>query len=331
MKFLDTKSDEIFVSFAVEEYVSEKEPLTEPVFMLWHTPPKIVVGRYQNIHTQVNEAYTEKHNIPIVRRRSGGGAVFLDYNTWQYTYWIPDENHEQADFRKCSTPVLEALRKMGVPAEFNGRNDILADGKKICGNSRFCTKYGVLHHGTIIFDADIETMVRALNVSDEKIVSKGIESVRQRVGKVKDYISGEMDTFQFAETLTRFCLGDNYEEYQLDAAAWKEIYDIAENKFKTWDWIYGSNPKFEKSVEKRFSFGSVGVIFNVERERFTDFSFSGDFFSNTDTVSFCEGIKGVSYSKESVLKFLREQNINVSELVCGMTEGELISLIFPVE
>jgi lipoate-protein ligase A len=176
-----------YYNLALEEYLLKETDPGDDLFMLWQNRPAIIVGRNQNTWDEINLDFVRKNNIAVVRRMTGGGAVYHDLGNLNFTFIARDRKESSAilDFARFARPVVDALRELGVPAEFSGRNDIVVDGAKVSGNAQYRYKDLVLHHGTLLFDSRIEDMVQALNVSKDKIASKGVASVRSRVASQK--------------------------------------------------------------------------------------------------------------------------------------------------
>ena len=199
LQFLDLSTTDPAFNLAAEEYVFEKLPRDSMYVMLWQNDNAIIVGKHQNTLAQINEAYVREKGIKVVRRLSGGGAVYHDLGNLNYT--IIADGDGALDFHRFCGIVLDALARVGVRGEINGRNDMTIDGKKFSGNAQYAKQGRVMHHGTILFDSDGSVLASALQVDEEKIKAKGVKSVRSRVTNVRPHLPKDMPLKQFKKVL----------------------------------------------------------------------------------------------------------------------------------
>ena len=188
MKYIDSQSHDSYFNLALEEYILKNNEIEEDIVFLWQNTPTIVVGNNQNTIEEINMPFVTEKNIKVVRRLSGGGAVYQDLGNLNFTFIKHLDNTSNTDIKRFALPVAEALNKLGVPAQLTGRNDISVEEKKISGNAQRLYKNKLLHHGTLLFDTDLELMAQVLKVGLDKIESKGIKSVRSRVTNIKPYV-----------------------------------------------------------------------------------------------------------------------------------------------
>jgi len=188
MIYIENDRTDPWFNLAVEEFFLCRSPQPEPVVLLWRNSPVVVVGRNQNTCEEINQPFLKEHGIGVVRRLSGGGAVYHDLGNLNFTFIMPDDGHG-LDFRFFTEPVIQVLREWGVAAEISGRNDIVVQGKKVSGNAQARYRGRVLHHGTLLFQTDLETMVSALHVDPDKIRSHAVASIRNRVANIADFLS----------------------------------------------------------------------------------------------------------------------------------------------
>ena len=234
-------------NLAMEEYVLKYLNLAEEYLLLWQNEPAIIIGRHQNTLEEVNMDYTRENNIHVVRRLSGGGAVYHDLGNLNFTFIRRAIRSELLDLKSFTQPVIHALKKLGVNAEVSGRNDLTIEGKKFSGNAQYLYKNNILHHGTLLFDSDLSELNKALRVRADKIESKGIKSVRSRVTNIREHIKGDQDTNinEFTALLRDAVAevqGENFAEYTLGEKDYEGIRALMQERYLTWQWN-SANPR----------------------------------------------------------------------------------------
>ena len=280
MQQIINPSADPYFNMALEEYCIMHLPAQDDYFMLWQNPAAVIVGRNQNTLEEVNASYMEEQGIAVVRRLSGGGAVYHDPGNLNFTF-VVEENQDFNNFEKFTRPVIRTLQRIGISAENNGRNDITIAGKKFSGNAQFKHKHRLLHHGTILFATDIEQMAKALNPSPEKISSKGIKSVRSRVTNVSDHLPSALTIEEFKQILTEevFRLDSGPQIYRLSDADHQFINELRDQKYARWEWNYGASPPYNLRQVGSFSWGSLDIRLEVKRGLIRSCRIFGDFFS----------------------------------------------------
>ena len=299
MRFVDNQEiTDPRTNIALETYLVENRLCDEPLLLFYINEPSIIIGRNQNTVEEVNQAYVDAHGIHVVRRMSGGGAVYHDLGNFSFCF-IQDENSLSRDFSVFTKPVIEALHQMGVAgAKLEGRNDLLIDGKKFSGMTA---------HGTILFDADLDAVTQALKPRADKIESKGIKSVRSRVTNIKPFVAPEyksLTTRQFRDALLLYIFGvkdrAQVPEYFLTDADWEKIAQIRAERFANWDWNYGKSPAFSSERYCKFPQGAVDFRFSVERGVIQSLKIYGDFFGMGDIADVEKWLTGIPYRREAV-------------------------------
>ncbi len=275
MIYVETPSTDPLHSFGAEYYFATQWKLTEPVLLLWSTEPSLIVGKYQNILEEIDRDYAQAHGIHIVRRLSGGGTMYIDRGGLEFSFLIKDDT-DAIDFSAFVTPVVEALNRLGVPAIANGRNDITVDGKKISGNSQYKLNGVTVHHGTLMFDVDIDEMVRATTPKDYKITSKAIKSVRDRVTNIRRYLPDGMDLDGFRNAL-RDLLVPERKIYTPTAVEEETIMALGREHFAATAWE--AQPKFDLVKTLHLPGGTMEFSLTVKKSRITAASVTGDFFA----------------------------------------------------
>lgn len=327
MKYIVNKSHNPFYNIALEAYAFRELRDEDELFILWINEPTIVIGKHQNTIEEINKAYTDEHGIHVVRRLSGGGAVYHDLNNLNYTI-ISNKTQEGAfDFKTFSQPVIETLADLGVTATFTGRNDLEIDGKKFCGNAQAYYKGRMMHHGCLLFDVDMTVLGNALQVSKDKIESKGVKSVRARVTNILDELPEKMTVEAFSEQLLNK-IKEQYPdmtEYVLSEADLENIQNLADNQFATWDWTYGKSPDYTIKRSVRYPAGKLTSYVKVEKSVITGLKIYGDFFGIKDVSDIEEELIGLRYEYQDILDKL--QTIETTQYFTNITPQEIAKAV----
>jgi lipoate-protein ligase A len=306
-------STDPYFNLALEEYLLLDRDHQEEYFMLWQDRPVVVVGRNQNTLKEINLDLVRSKGVEVVRRLSGGGAVYHDYGNLNFTYIINDENHIGFDFARFTGPIIDTLGQMGIKAENSGRNDITINGRKFSGNAQYRWKNRLLHHGTLMFDSCIEEMAAVLNADTDKFVSKGVNSVRSRVTNIREHLASEVSLEQFRMVLlqTFRAKGMLAEERPLTDNERLAVEKLRREKYNSWDWVYGSSPSFNVQSSARFSWGKVEIGMYIENGFIKDCRIYGDFFTNADIDQLSASLQGLPFRTEDVSNRLIELDLNV--------------------
>ncbi|MCI7392384.1 MAG: lipoate--protein ligase family protein, partial [Clostridiales bacterium] len=242
MIYIENTNNDPRYNLAFEEYVFLNTDYDEPILLLWQNGPAVIVGKYQNTLEEVNYDFIKEKGINIVRRNTGGGAVYHDLGNLNYSFIIPDVQ-SKIDFKTFTIPVVKALESAGVQAEQTGRNDILVDGKKFSGNAQQFSNHKLLHHGTLMFDVNTDDVAKALKVKEGKFKSKATKSVKSRVTNLKPYL-GDITVEDFKNLLIEwFDREYGLKKVELTEKQKQEILDLRERKYATDDWNLGKSPK----------------------------------------------------------------------------------------
>lgn len=331
MKFIDNKGiTDPYINLALEEYVLKNFGDEDTYLLFYVNEPSIIIGKNQNAIEEINTQYVEENNIKVVRRLSGGGAVFHDEGNLNFSFITKDDGESFHNFAKFTEPVVKALNEIGVPAELVGRNDILVEGRKISGNAQFATKGRMFSHGTLMFDSEIEHVVAALNVSKEKIESKGIKSIRSRVANISEYLQEEMTMQQFKELLLRsiFEVDDvkDVPRYELTEEDWEKVHEISRNRYQKWEWNYGKSPAYNVKVSHKFPSGLLDVRLDVKKGIIENCKIYGDFFGLGEVEDIERKLIGVKHDRKAVEDALKD--VDVPYYLGKITKEEFINLIY---
>lgn len=327
LSYLNLTTTDPTYNLAMEQYVFDQLPRDRMYFMLWQNDNAIIVGKHQNTLAEINEAYVKAHNIQVVRRLSGGGAVYHDLGNLNFTFIADAGDTEQLNFKLFCIPIIRALEQIGVHAEINGRNDITIDGKKFSGNSQYVKNGRVMHHGTLLFHSNLSAVASALQVDPAKIQAKGIKSVRSRVTNVADHLEQDIPLSVFRRLLLKRILEEHPgEEYMLTQADLAAVEQLRRERYDTWEWNYGFSPECTLRKKGRVEgCGTVEAYLTVEHGRITKAEFRGDYFSLKDPEELArllvEHCPKTTEIKDALL------NVDVSEYIMGLQTEQLLNIL----
>lgn len=299
VNYIETGSLDPCYNLAFEEYL-----LTDKTrgswLMLWQNANTLVVGLNQNTAEEINADFVSRHGITVVRRSTGGGAVYHDLGNLNYSFITDAGDVEKLSIERFALPVCRALGSMGLDAALGGRNDILVNGRKVSGVAQRLYRGRILHHGTLLFSSDPDMIAGALRVDPDKFRSKSMKSVRSRVGNISDFLPTEMSLEQFKRELLAQLSLDGLERRSLDGDELRRIERAADEKYRSWDWTYGRNPSYSYKNRARFPGGGVEVCMNVEKGVIADIDFSGDYMALSDNGPVIRALTGVRLRREEV-------------------------------
>ncbi len=329
MIYIETHSTDPTWNLALEEYCLKELVQFERIMMLWQNDNAIIIGRYQNAENEVNLEAARALGTKIIRRPSGGGAVFHDLGNLNYTFIYPIEGLNRLHISVYAEPMVKALNKIGVPAEIRGRNDLLLDGKKISGTAQRIQKGRLMHHGTLLYDSNLDSLESVLQVDAAKVASKGVTSIRSRVANIKEYLpAGQFEDIQafWQALLAAFDEDDPLERFELTPEMLAEVEKIQKEKYQSWDWNIGRAPAFEYRNSRRFPSGKLEVQVNVRDGRLQECKISGDFMGMTDLGSLEAALKDIRYNPEDVGKILAR--FDLPFYLGGISTEEFLQCMF---
>ena len=327
LSYLDLVTTDPSYNLAMEQYVFDCLPRDRMYFMLWQNDNAIIVGKYQNTIAEINEEAVRERGIRVVRRLSGGGAVYHDMGNLNFTF-ITDVGESNAlDLKLFCEPVVRTLATLGVKAEVNGRNDITIDGKKFSGNSQYIRQGRVMHHGTIMFDSDLSVVSEALRVDPTKIQTKGIRSVRSRVTNVAEHLPEKVTLPEFRRILLENILKENPgEAYPLTQDDLAAVEKLRAERYATWDWNYGFSPVCTMLRRRRVDgCGLIEAYITVEHGKIAALTFKGDFFSASEPDELAAHFAGCTPDRAGYEKALGD--VDVSRYFAGLQKDELIGIL----
>lgn len=329
MLCIDNQSIEPYFNQAVEEYFLKNSD--ENIFMLWRNDNAIIVGKHQNTLAEINVDKVKEREIKVVRRLTGGGAVFHDLGNVNYTFIMGyGAEGAKVDFKKYNQPIIDVLANLGVKAHFSGRNDILIDDQKFSGNAEhiYHQKQRVLHHGTLLYASNVKDISDALKVNPLKFEGKARKSVVSRVTNISSHLKEDIGVEAFRQRVMMHItkLYPDAVPYTLTETDKREIQKLADEKYSTWEWNYGYSPKYGLKKGVKTNGGHVEVHLNVDKGLITDLDVFGDFFVNRDIEPLVESLKGVEHREDAVLAKLKE--MQSSSYFNNISEEELLEAFF---
>lgn len=318
LKIIDTTTDPYW-NLAAEEYILSR--FSVPVFRLWRNSDAIIVGRYQNAFAEIDRSFVEEHSIPVVRRMTGGGAVFHDLGNVNYSFFnFSEESTCGGNFTKI---IMQALAGLGLEVTSSGRNDLLLDGKKISGTAVCKQGDRVLQHGTLLFDAQMGRLAGALKPRPEKFEGKGVKSVRSRVTNISEYIAGQMTADEFFDHMSRIL--PEAELYSYTEEDLQAIEALRQDKYATYQWNFGKSPSYNFKNIKKFPSGLVEVYINVAEGCISDIDIRGDYFFSRPTEELCRLLNGCEMDAKKIADRISE--VTVGDYISGLTNDLFVSLL----
>ena len=313
MKSLLNSSIDPHWNMAFDEFTLESLPVDEPVFYLWQNAPSVIIGLNQSAYAEVNLPFLEEKGIVLARRVTGGGAVYHDLGNLNYSIVGPISTMENA-----YGIVADALRRLGLPAERSGRNDILVEGRKCSGYAKRLCRNRMMVHGTLMWDINLEDLTQALAVPGSKLEAAGVASVRSRVANLRSYLPAFPDIRAFQDALQEMLsAGDG--TIGLNPSQLEAVGKMADEKFRTWEWNFGRSPRTTFSRTKKFACGTVTAHYSLEHGVLSELQFTGDFIGARPAEELAEKLKG------SKLEDLR--GLEVGAYFDALSTPEFLSLL----
>lgn len=308
--YMETHSTDPRYNLAFEEYVLTQCTQGD-YLLLWQNANAVIVGRNQNTQGEINPTFVQDHGIAVVRRMTGGGAVYHDMGNLNYSFITHVDNQEKMTMERFTTPVVQALQALGLEAEASGRNDILVSGCKVSGTAQRIHHGRILHHGTLLFDANPDMIVGALQVDESKFASKSAKSVRARVGNIRSFLNKDMDMASFWDYLKGALSQNGFVEQSLGQEALAAVETIKVNRYDTWEWNFGQTPKYTFTNRQRFAGGGLQCTLDVEKGYIKNLAFTGDFLAQKDLTPVYEALNACPLRRDSLVLALAPLALNV--------------------
>lgn len=324
MKVYVTHSHDPYCNLALEEYVLRH--WTEDILLLWRNSSSVIIGKNQNTAAEINAAFIEEHNIPVVRRISGGGAVYHDLNNINFSFIINSSNNECLSMHQFMLPLVHALRSMGVPAELDGRNDLAVNGAKISGNAQAIYRNRVLHHGTLLFAVNLDRLAETLQSRPEKFRSRAARSTRARVGNISEWLPGWTVTDFVTRLHGALATTHKTQSLVLTDEEEKEVQRLCREKYQSWGWNFGETPVFDVCSTGAFPGGLLEIHLNVRQGRIAQCLFRGDFLSRRDTAPLANALCGLPYDRKMVKHALSA--FSLTDYMGTVTLNDILQCMF---
>jgi lipoate-protein ligase A len=315
------ETDEIFFNLATEEFLLKEKQ--DNFFLIWQSEPCVVVGKHQNAMAEINHAFLKERRIPVARRLTGGGTVYHDPGNVNFTFIMNGEKGRLVDFRKYFMPVIGFLRSKNVPAESGAKNDIVVNGRKISGNAEHVYKNRVLHHGTLLFDSDLNILQRAIYTVPGKYIDKAVQSNQATVENISTFLDPRISVNEFIKEFYSFMKNylENTREYTFTKEETVKIMKLRDGKYVSWDWIFGYSPVFEIKREIDIADHKSGLYVKVDHGTIKEI------FLNHETLkevadNLSAKLTGIRYDYEVVHSIMK----NLDWPVPGLKEILLKSL-----
>jgi len=305
MFIIDSPSHDAYFNIASEEYLLTKYP-KESIFLLYINDPSIIIGKFQNTLAEINLDYVNDNKIKIVRRMSGGGAVYHDLGNLNFSFHTLLGNLDFMDFSTFTQPIVSVLNKLNIPAKLEGRNDLLVDGKKFSGNAKLAKNGKMVQHGTILIDSQMQILSDALKVNPLKFVDKAVKSNRARVTNLIGYLPQGFTTVKFKELLIAEMQRENpdAEIIHFSATDIQNIENLVKEKYETWDWNFGFSPNYNFKKAIKIPAGFIELHLDVHKGSIEHAKIFGDFFASESIHELEQLLIGKKHQLEEIRALL---------------------------
>jgi lipoate-protein ligase A len=308
--FYESPSHDPYYNLALEQHLFD---MGKPLFMLWQNDNTVVIGKNQNAEAEINRPFIKERGITVARRLSGGGAVYHDLGNLNFTFILNDSgaNGTRQPFEYYCLPVIKTLAGFGVRAEAHGRNDILVDGRKFSGNAQYRKNGMIMHHGTIMFSSDLETVQSALSPPESKLRAKGVKSIRSRVTTLIEHLPQGVTLEAFKESFKTNVLPAAYGVFIPTADDLAEIGRLRESLYSTWQWNFGMSPRYNISKKKRVeNCGTLEFYLDVNNGKIENIECFGDYFGDKPFSEMANLLIGCELRENAVLAAVGNINVN---------------------
>lgn len=327
--YLETGSLDPAYNLAFEEFVLANRTKGD-YLLLWQNDNTVVIGRNQNAEGEINRAFVDAHQVRVIRRMTGGGAVYHDLGNLNYSFITDADQSALRQRGHFVDPVVQALCGLGALAEASGRNDILVNGKKVSGTAQRILGNRILHHGTLLFDSNQDMVAGALQVSPDKFQTKGIQSVRSRIGNIRACLAQDMTLPAFWSYLKSALAGTaGMVQGQLAAEEFAQIEETKRLKYDTYAWTFGRSFPYSVTNRRRWAGGSLKVCIAVEEGKIAHIDFFGDFLALRPLEQVTEALCGCLFRRDSVACILAR--VPIADYFGGISPDEVLDTMFGMD
>lgn len=298
------ESTDPYFNVATDEYILKY--IEEDCFMLWRNDNAIIVGQFQNTLSEINYEFVKEHNIAVVRRLSGGGAVYHDLGNLNFSFTKTGKDTNLSDFEKFTRPIVEVLQQLGTNARFEGKNDLTIDGKKIAGNAAHIHKNKILHHGCLLFSSQMRNVSEALKINPVKYVDKAVKSIPKRVTNISDHLKTPISIEAFTNKIMDHVISlyPRARLYKFTPEDLKKIQKLRDEKYATHEWNYGRSPDYNFKKAIRTKGGLLEMNLEVKKGVIEKVKIFGDFFSEKGIAEVEEALIHTDHEEQAIRKTL---------------------------
>ena len=317
------------INLAVEEFLLRNMVSDEPILLFYINEPAVIIGRNQNTLEEIDPDYIRENNIHVIRRLSGGGAVFHDLGNLNFSF-ITKAKEDLHNFAKFTQPVIQALNQLGIDAQLKGKSDIFVNDKKVSGNAQYSTSNGMFSHGTLLFNTNLEVMLKALNPRQIKVESKAVQSIRNFVTNIKENLPQENEAITIYDleqaVLDQIFGSQGISIYQLSESDWEKIHQISIERYQRWQWNYGHSPKFNIQKSADFPVGKIDLRIDVVKGHINGLKIYGNFSGQRPIEGLEKLLLGVRYDPESLTAALTD--VDVSQYFGDIDKDPFLELLW---
>jgi lipoate---protein ligase len=314
------------LNLALEEYLIRHVRVADPILLFYINEPAVIIGRNQNTVEEIDPDFIKDNGIHVVRRLSGGGAVYHDLGNLNFSF-ITNGRSDLHNFEKFTDPVANVLAGFGIKVTLQNKSSLFANGKKVSGNAQYATADRMFSHGTLLFDTSVEMLLHALNPRQIKIESKAVQSVRSYVTNLRDLLPEGMDIHVFKQVLLDGIFSsDGIVMHELTDADWAAVEKLAAEQYRTWEWNYGRSPKYNIQKTERFQLGKVDMRIDVEQGLVQGIKIFGDFAGLRVVSELEQYLIGCRYDRDAITE--RVQEVDLTPYFGGLTTDEFVQLVY---
>lgn len=313
-------------NLALEEYLLREVGTPEPLLLFYVNEPSVIIGRNQNTIEEIDTSYVQEHGIHVVRRLSGGGAVYHDLGNLNFSF-ITSGKDDLHNFARFTEPVIAVLQDLGVDAELRGRSDIFANGRKISGNAQYATTARMFSHGTLLYDTNLGEMLRAINPRQAAIESKAVQSIRSVVANIRELLPQDMSITELQAALLQGLFGgDAPPQLKLTAEDWAAVERLADARYRTWEWNIGRSPQYNVQKSERLPVGKLDARIQIGQGRIQSLRLFGDFSGDSPVADLEDLLIGVPYERDPLLAALAD--VDLTAFIGPLTTEALVSFLY---